>query len=54
LSWAAETQRYAYWGSGIYAEASNGATESQRLQEWIAAGGASLCRQARSRLGINP
>ena len=52
-SWAAETQRYAYWGSGIYAEASNGATESLRLQEWIAAGGASLCRQARSRLGIN-
>ena len=54
LNWAAETQRYAYWGSGIYAEASNGATESLRLQEWIAAGGASLCRQARSRLGINP
>ena len=54
LSWAAETQRYAYWGSGIYAEATNGATVSLRLQEWIAAGGASLCRQARSRLGINP
>ncbi len=53
-SWAAETQRYAYWGSGIYSEASNGATESLRLQEWIAAGGASLCRQAHSRLGINP
>ena len=54
LSWAAETQRYAYWGSGIYADASNGATESLRLQQWMAAGGASLCRQARSRLGINP
>jgi hypothetical protein len=53
-SWAAETQRYAYWGSGIFAEASNGATESLRLQEWMAAGGASLCRQAHSRLGINP
>ena len=53
-SWAAETQRYAYWGSGIYAEASSGATESLHLQEWIAAGGAGLCRQARSRLGINP
>lgn len=52
-SWAAETQRYAYWGSGIYAEASSGATESLRLQEWLAAGGASLCRQASSRLGIN-
>jgi soluble lytic murein transglycosylase-like protein len=53
-TWAAETQRYAYWGSGIYAEASSGATESLRLQEWMAAGGASLCRQASSRLGINP
>jgi hypothetical protein len=53
-SWAAETQRYAYWGSGIYTEASNGAAESLRLQEWIEAGGASLCRQAHSRLGINP
>jgi soluble lytic murein transglycosylase-like protein len=52
-SWAAETQRYAYWGSGIYAEASSGAAESLRLQEWLAAGGASLCRQASSRLGIN-
>jgi soluble lytic murein transglycosylase-like protein len=53
-TWAAETRRYAYWGSGIYAEASNGATESLRLQEWLAAGGASLCRQANTRLGINP
>ena len=53
-SWASETQRYAYWGSGIYAEASNGATESTRLQEWLSAGGASLCRQASSRLGIDP
>jgi soluble lytic murein transglycosylase-like protein len=53
-TWAAETQRYAYWGSGIYAEASSGATESLRLVEWMAAGGASLCRQASARLGINP
>lgn len=52
--WAAETQRYAYWGSGIYAEASSSATESSRLQEWLGAGGASLCRQAEARLGINP
>jgi soluble lytic murein transglycosylase-like protein len=53
-NWAAETQRYAYWGSGIYAEASNGSPESLRLQEWMEAGGASLCRQAHARLGINP
>jgi soluble lytic murein transglycosylase-like protein len=53
-SWAAETQRYAYWGSGIYAEASSGASNSPRLQEWLEANGRSLCRQAHDRLGISP
>ncbi len=53
-SWAGETQRYAYWGSGIYAEVSSGATESLRLQQWLKAGGASGCRLAASRLGITP
>jgi soluble lytic murein transglycosylase-like protein len=52
--WAAETQRYAYWGSGIYAEASSEANKSLRLQEWLTTSGASLCRQAHDRLGINP
>ncbi len=51
-SWPAETQRYAYWGSGIYAEASGGSTESQRLQEWLTTSGLSLCRQAARRLGL--
>ena len=51
-AWAAETQRYAYWGSGIYDEASQGLEESTRLTEWLAAGGASLCRQAHQRLGL--
>jgi soluble lytic murein transglycosylase-like protein len=53
-AWPAETQRYAYWGSGIYAEASSGAGKSPRLQEWLVENGASLCRQAHNRLGINP
>jgi soluble lytic murein transglycosylase-like protein len=53
-TWAGQTQRYAYWGSGIYAEVSSGATESPFLQKWLAAGGASGCRLAASRLGINP
>jgi hypothetical protein len=53
-AWAAETQRYAFWGSGIYAQASSGAGESPRLQEWLAANGVYLCRQAHDRLGINP
>jgi soluble lytic murein transglycosylase-like protein len=51
-SWAAETQRYAYWGSGIYADASQGSASSGRLDEWLQAGGASLCRQAKTRLGL--
>lgn len=54
FDWAAETQHYAYWGSGIYAEASSGASESLRLQDWLTANGLSLCRQAHDRLGINP
>src|SRR5581483_10407331 len=43
--WPAETIRYAYWGSGMYSDAISGATESSRLDEWLAAGGASLCTQ---------
>ncbi len=50
--WANETVRYAYWGSGIYAEASAGDQESATLNEWLNAGGASLCAQARQRLGL--
>jgi hypothetical protein len=53
-AWAAETQRYAYWASGIYSEASQGAGTSARLQEWLGSGGASLCSQAANRLGLNP
>jgi soluble lytic murein transglycosylase-like protein len=53
-SWAAETIRYAYWGSGIYADALQNASTSSRLNEWLAAGGAGLCRKARERLGISP
>lgn len=51
-NWAAETQRYYVWSTGIYEEASQGAAQSQTLQEWMAAGGASLCRQAAQRIGL--
>ena len=51
-SWARETQRYHYWAQGIYEEAKAGKTSSDRLAEWMAAGGAGLCRQAANRLGI--
>jgi len=53
-SWRLQTQHYAYWGSAIYNDASSGATQSLRLQEWMGVGVKSMCRQARSRLGINP
>ena len=51
--WPHETQRYHYWSEGIYADAQAGLTTSTRLQEWMAAGGASLCNQAAARLGLN-
>lgn len=52
--WAAETIRYVYWGSGIYADAVAGKQHSPRLQEWLNAGGAGLCRQANARLELMP
>jgi len=51
--WPAETQRYWYWGTGIYQEAASGQPQSGRLQEWLQAGGASLCAQADGELGLN-
>ncbi len=51
--WPVETQRYYVWSTGIYEEARNGATESATLQAWMEAGGASLCRQAAARLGLD-
>lgn len=51
-TWARETQRYYYWAQGIYEEAKAGKSSSDRLAEWMAAGGAGLCRQAANRLGI--
>ncbi len=50
--WPAQTQRYWYWGTGIYAEAVNGAASSTRLQEWLNAGGASLCTTAAQQIGL--
>lgn len=49
--WARETQRYYYWGQGIYADAQSHAGHSSRLDEWLAAGGAVLCRRAASAQG---
>ena len=51
-SWPAETIRYTYWGSGIYADALAGQAVSPRLNEWLNAGGYGLCARASSRLGL--
>lgn len=51
-TWAAETQRYYTWSTGIYEDAKAGLTESPTLQQWYAAGGASLCQQAANRLNL--
>jgi hypothetical protein len=51
--WPAETQRYSYWGTGIYADASNGASDSPSLAEWLAAGGETLCQTAKQRLELD-
>lgn len=47
--WAQETIDYIYWAEGIYADAQAGNESSPRLDEWLAAGGASLCGQAEQR-----
>ncbi len=52
--WAQETMDYKYWGEHIYADANAGKAESPVLQEWLAAGGASLCAQAEQRAAGSP
>jgi len=51
-AWPSETQRYYTWATGIYKDAATGAGTSETLNQWLAAGGASLCQQAAARLGI--
>ncbi len=50
--WPDEVRHYYYWGSGIYAEAKSGGGSNQRLQEWLDAGGRTLCGQATRRLQL--
>ena len=45
-SWYNEVQSYYYWGTGIYADAIAGKAESERLTEWLDAGGSRLCARA--------
>jgi len=50
--WPAETVSFVYWGTGIYDDAKKNYTQSERLAEWLAAGGESLCAAASAYLGI--
>jgi soluble lytic murein transglycosylase-like protein len=50
--WHPETQRYYVWTTGIFDEIQQGLDESPTLQRWLQAGGASLCNQAATRLGL--
>jgi soluble lytic murein transglycosylase-like protein len=52
-TWSAETNRYVRFGGPIYEDARSGVPSSPTLEEWYQKYGASLCRQASSRLGIS-
>jgi hypothetical protein len=52
-SWGVETIRYVYWATGIHKDAIAGKTHSERLDEWLAAGGTGLCNAARENLGLS-
>ncbi len=45
-TWSDETQRYVYWGTGIWRDLGSGTVPSLTLNEWLSAGGEHLCRQA--------
>ncbi len=50
-AWSAQTQRYVYYGTRIYADASGNLETSPALQEWYRKYGRSLCQQASRVIG---
>ena len=50
--WPHETQRYYVWGLGIYYDARNNNPQSPTLNNWLQAGGKTLCNRATNVLGI--
>jgi hypothetical protein len=50
--WPDETRRYYAWASGIYADARRGAAQSAALDDWLRAGGWTLCQHASASLGL--
>ncbi|UCF59749.1 MAG: transglycosylase SLT domain-containing protein [Anaerolineaceae bacterium] len=49
-TWAPETRRYVQWGMGILEDIFKGERKSAKLDAWLAAGGANLCRRASAEL----
>ena len=45
-TWPAETQRYVYWGAGIWEDIESDTVPSPTLHEWLIAGGEHLCKRA--------
>ncbi|QPC82801.1 transglycosylase SLT domain-containing protein [Phototrophicus methaneseepsis] len=52
-NWPAETQRYYLWGAGIYNDAYHQLADSPTLDQWMNAGGSTLCNMAAAELNIN-
>lgn len=52
-NWPDETKRYHTWAKGIYEDAQSGATQSETLDAWLAAGGGAGCQRAAASLNIN-
>ncbi len=51
-AWPAETNRYAYYGAPIYADAVAGLSTSSAVEEWYLKYGVNLCKQAHEALGL--
>jgi soluble lytic murein transglycosylase-like protein len=45
-NWAAETEAYYYWGTGLWDDVVKGHETSDTLDEWLGAGGQNLCARA--------
>lgn len=52
--WPQQSRDYYIWGTRIYADVQAGEPHSQTLDDWLLAGGESLCRNARETLGLTP
>lgn len=47
-TWAAETQHYYEWATGLWDDVVNQRNRSETLENWLAAGGQRLCNQVES------